>query len=98
MNKLAEQTIKRIESEPGYNYNRQTVIDICEAGIDGIVDGTIITIRNGITMRREGGQIVARDADGNIKQEQPIAGNEDRIVAMYAYIKSRNETSMGSLK
>ena len=98
MNKLAEQTIKRIESEPGYNYNLQAVIDICEAGIDGIAEGQIITTRNGITMRREGDKVVARDADGNIKQEQPVAGNEDRIVAMYAYIKSRNETSMGSLK
>jgi len=98
MNATAEATIAKIESEPGYHYDRQKVIDICDAGIDAIEDGTVIGRSAGIRMTVTRPDVVATRVDsGEIVSQKPIAGNEDHIVTMYAMRMSRLGHTCGTM-
>lgn len=93
---LAQRARQAIESQGGYSYNPKIVDAVCEAGYEGVPDGTTLTTRGAQTLKLQGNAVVVI-AGNKIIKSTPVDNDElkDKIVIMYAIIKSRDTTHMG---
>lgn len=90
MSTTIDKAVKAANSNAGYNYNRQTLEDICNAGYDAIPDGVTLTVVGDQTLKMINNAIVCIK-DGAATKTTPVTTDAIRelVVIMYAVTASK---------